>query len=177
MAKLKSKINNTAYSWKSDDIRDAEMSAISNSIAVKEFSEQATPTNAFEIGGDGMVLDIFNKEGQSIGHLALRPKNFVNGDAMELFFNDWSGQAWAVPAIESRQDNYETADSNNLYSIPLQSGDLYILSVLVTSPTNVFASNPTNSGTNWPKSVRLYNYDGTPYLGAATLRTVYMRIG
>lgn len=143
-----------------------------NKIAVKEDSEHLTAVNDFKSGGNGMILGMFNKEGQNVGHFVFRPKDYSQGYALELFSADWLVRAWALPYIEYREDEYASADANDLYVIPLNDRRSYILSVNVMEPYNVFASNATNADTNYGKAVRLYNYDGTTYTGNAKLKTI-----
>lgn len=69
---------------------------LDNRIAIKEANNRIATTTDFNAGGDGMIVDLFNKNGVCVGHLVFRPQGFLNDIALELYSDDWSTQAWAI---------------------------------------------------------------------------------
>ena len=64
MALIKSKVGNTTYSWKSDDVRDTEIASLSNSIT--SVSNSLNDYKAHMKGLDGVSVQISNTKWNKI---------------------------------------------------------------------------------------------------------------
>lgn len=145
---------------------------------LRETANHTTEKEEFEHGegaiDGGQILDIHNKRNEHIGYLVLRSPDSSSGSSLELFDINWN-RAWSMPDFRYHTQSFESADNYELYNISLNNENFMIVSINVSSPINVYATNCTNNGTFYGRAVRLYNYDGTSYLGAAELQVSYVK--
>lgn len=70
--------------------------ALDNKIAAKEESNHTATITTFDTDGIGMILDLCNKNGVCVGHFVIRPKDYQENIALELYTADWSVRPWTI---------------------------------------------------------------------------------
>ena len=55
--------------------------------------------SALKENGSGFVIQIYNRSGDVIGNVALRPRGYQENLAMEVYSGDWASRAWAIKHV------------------------------------------------------------------------------